>query len=171
MLVVLVLMSVMLLGGLAMARMTEVGSIAIGNAGYREAAIQASEVGLNAVFQQVRNIPIDNENDNAGDWYWSVERPMDDNGLPVVAWDSAPEIKVGTADAYSVRYIAERVCTIAAVSEPLRECLVKHKPELTSATLPDEKVDPPNAKQFRVTVRVVGPKDTTIFVQSLITKG
>ena len=50
MLVVLVLLSVMLLGGMALARLTEVGTLASGNTAFREAAVQASEVGLNTVF-------------------------------------------------------------------------------------------------------------------------
>jgi hypothetical protein len=37
MVVVLVLLSVMLLGGMALARMTEVGTLAAGNAAFREA--------------------------------------------------------------------------------------------------------------------------------------
>ena len=32
-------------------------------------------------------------------------------------------------------------------------------------------LDPPNARQFRITVRVLGPKDTETWVQSLVTKG
>ena len=37
MLVVLLLLSVMLLGGVALARITEIGTLATGNSGYREA--------------------------------------------------------------------------------------------------------------------------------------
>lgn len=168
MLVVMVLLSVMLLGGLALARITEVGSIAVGNAGFREASLQASEIGLNTAFGQVRAITADAEDTDAGNWYWSTERPVDAQGLPTVDWNLAPEITVG---AYSVRYIAERVCTVAVLTDPLKECLVKQEDVITSARIPDEKLEPPNARQFRVTVRVVGPKETTVFIQSLVTKG
>jgi Tfp pilus assembly protein PilX len=168
MLVVLVLMSVMLLGALALARMTEVGALAAGNTAYREASLQASEIGLNTVYQQVRGIAATAENDNAGSWYWSTAQPQDANGLPNVDWDAAPEITVGN---YSVRYVSERLCTAAAVSDPLRECLVKQIPVLTSARAGTEKLDPPNSRQYRVTIRVTGPKGTTTFIQSLLTKG
>jgi type IV pilus assembly protein PilX len=56
------------------------------------------------------------------------------------------------------------------VTEPLRQCLVKQVPQLESATN-KEKPDPPTARQFRITVRVMGPKDTQAWVQALITKG
>ena len=168
MLVVMVLLTVMLLGALALARMTDVSTLAAGNATFRDTALQASDVGLNTAFAQVRAIPTATENDNVAGWYWSQTQPQDANGLPVVDWAAAPEIMIG---AYSVRYVAERVCTLAAVTDPLRECLVKQVKVLGSGVDSDDKLDPPNSKQFRVTVRVVGPKETTTFTQALLTKG
>ena len=50
MLMVLLLLSVMLIGGMALARITEIGSLAAGNSSYREASLQASEVGLNTAY-------------------------------------------------------------------------------------------------------------------------
>jgi type IV pilus assembly protein PilX len=170
MLVVLVLMSVMLLGALAMARMTEVGALAAGNTAYREASLQASEVGLNTVYAQVRAIAATAENDNAAGWYWSTAQAQDANGLPDVNWNAAPEIAVGN---YSVRYVSERLCTVATITDPLRDCLVKQIPVPTSARggTGNDKLDPPNSRQYRVTIRVTGPKGTTTFIQSLLTKG
>jgi len=168
MLVVLILLTVMLLGGLALARMTEVGTVAVGNAGFRNAALQATEVGLNTAFQNISAIAVADEDADAGNWYWSTNREQDANGLPVVDWAQAPEITVGD---YRVRYVAERVCTVAAVVDPLLDCLVRQALVPTSADPTREKVDPPNSKQYRVTVRVTGPKETTTFVQSLFTKG
>ena len=80
-----------------------------------------------------------------------------------------PSITVG---AYNVRYVAERLCTVGAVTSPLRECLVKQEPQdAASRANGKEVLDPPNAPQYRVTVRVSGPKDTQSWVQSLVTKG
>ncbi len=168
MLVVLVLMTVMLFGALALARMTEIGSMAAGNSAYREASLQASEIGLNTAFAAVRAIPVLNENDAAGDWYYSQTHAADTNGLPTVDWNAAPSVAMG---AYTVRYVAERLCTVAVVANPLRECLVKQVPVTKSARDGVEELDPPNSRQYRVTIRVTGPKDTTTFVQALLTKG
>jgi type IV pilus assembly protein PilX len=166
-LVVMALLSVMLLGGLALARMTEIGTMAAGNAAYREAALQASEIGLNDVFAQVR--AIGNENAAVGTWYRPSTMATDANGLPVVDWSTLPEIVVGQ---YRVRYVADRICQGALpVADPLRQCLVKQIPQLSSADFNKEKLDPPNAKQFRVTIRVTGPKGTQTWVQSMMTKG
>jgi Tfp pilus assembly protein PilX len=166
MIVVLVLLTVMLLGGMALARMTEVGTLASGNAAYREASLQASEVGVNAAYAAVRALA--NENSNSGNWYYAVTQAQDAHGVPTVSFDAAPEVVVG---AYSARYVVDRVCTGALpVTDPLRQCLVKQVPQLESAT-DREKADPPTARQFRITVRVTGPKDTRAWVQALITKG
>lgn len=166
MVVVLVLLTVMLLGGMALARMTEVGTLASGNAAFREASIQASEIGVNTAFAAVQGLT--NENVNNGNWYFATTQPQDANGVPTVNFDLAPEVVVG---AYRVRYVVDRICEgVMPVMEPLRQCLVRQVPQIESAT-EKEKPDPPTARQFRITVRVMGPKDTQAWVQALITKG
>ena len=166
MIVVLVLLTVMLLGGLGLARMTEVGTLASGNAAFREASLQASEVGVNTAYAAIRGLT--NENANAGNWYYASTLAQDANGVPTVSFDDAPEVVVG---AYSARYIVDRVCTGGLpVTDPLRQCLVKQVPQIESST-DREKPDPPTARQYRITVRVTGPKDTRAWVQALITRG
>jgi hypothetical protein len=166
MIVVLVLMTVMLLGGIALARMTEVGTLASGNAAFREASLQASEVGVNTAYAAV--VALANENTNAGSWYFATTQAQDANGVPAVDFDAAPEVLLG---AYSVRYVVDRVCTGALpVTDPLRQCLVKQVAQLESST-DREKPDPPTARQYRITVRVNGPKGTQAWVQALVTKG
>lgn len=166
MIVVLVLMTVMLLGGIALARMTEVGTLASGNAAFREASLQASEVGVNTAYAAV--VALANENTNAGSWYFASAQAQDANGVPAVDFDAAPEVLLG---AYSVRYVVDRVCTGALpVTDPLRQCLVKQVAQLESST-DREKPDPPTARQYRITVRVNGPKGTQAWVQALVTKG
>lgn len=164
---VLLLLSVMLLGGLALARMTEIGTLASGNSAYREASLQASEVGVNTAYAATKALA--NEEANAGTWYWASIQATDSAGLPSVAWNSAPEVVVGS---YSVRYVVERMCSQAAVTDTLRQCLVKQVPQTPESNVfGKEALDPPNSRQFRITVRVTGPKDTETWVQSLITKG
>lgn len=167
MLVVLVLLTAMLLGGLAMARLAEVGTLATGNVAAHDAALQASEVGVNTAFAAVRALA--NEEVNTGNWYTATERAKDGNGLPTgFDWVNMPEVMVGPM---SVRYTVERVCSVAPVTEPLNQCLVRYIPQIGSAAAGQERIDPPHSKQFRITVRVTGPKGTELFVQSLVTRG
>jgi len=165
-LLVLLLLSVMLMGGMALARITEIGSLAVGNASYREASLQASEVGLNTAYAAVRAVA--NEEADAGNWYWATIQPADLAGIPSVNWSAAPEVMAGI---YRVRYVAERMCNTAPVTSTLRQCLVRQAPQVDSSKFGQEALDPPNSRQFRITVRVTGPKDTQTWVQSLVTKG
>lgn len=166
-LVVLMLLAVMLLGGAALARLSEVGTLATGNVAFHEAAVQASEVGLNTAFAAVRALT--NEDTAITTWYSPTEVAKDTSGLPTgIDWTTAPEVTVGPM---SVRYVAERACTASPVTNVLRQCLVRQEPvEPTSKTDVDP-IDPPNSRQFRITVRVSGPKGTQTFVQSLVTRG
>jgi len=164
--VVLVLLVVVLLGGLALARVTEVRTLASGNTAFREASLQASEIGLNTAYAAVRGLA--DEDLNNGAWYRATIQVADAEGLPQVNFDTMPEIVVGN---YRVRYFAERLCTITPVTDALAQCLVRQAPQLESAKVGQESVDPPNSRQFRITVRVDGPKDTQTWIQSLVTKG
>jgi hypothetical protein len=176
MLVVMVLLSVMLLGALALARINDVSAIASGNAVYREASLQASEIGVNAAFAAVAAVT--NLDAPVGNWYSPQTLPQDPaTGLPnTVDWGAVPELPpAGAGDAYHVQYVVERMCNVPVITDPLLQCLIKQDnsggPGQNSAKLPDEKLEPPSATQYRVTVRVTGPKNTTTFVQSLLTRG
>lgn len=165
--VTLILLVVMLMGGLAVARLTEVGTLAAGNAAYHEAAVQASEVGVNTAYVAVQAIT--DEETNAGNWYFAQSLATNADGLPTVTWASAPEVMVGI---YSVRYVVDRLCTGAMpVTDTVRQCLNKSRRTEDSAVAGKEPPDPVTAKQFRITVRVTGPKGTQTWVQSLVTRG
>lgn len=166
MLVVLMLLSVMLMGGLSLARMTELGTLVSGNVTAKEASIQASEVGLNTAFAAVQALA--GEEASSGSWYFATIQPTDTFGLPNVTWDSVPEVTVGR---FSVRYVAERMCTTAPVTNTLSQCLVKQIPQPNSLKDGEEQIDPPNSRQFRITIRVTEAKGTQTWIQSLVTKG
>jgi type IV pilus assembly protein PilX len=163
---VLVLMAVMVMGALAMARIAEVNTLAGGNAASSDAAMQASEVGLNTAFAELRALA--GEDDPMGSWYYPTTLATDAAGVPTIAWDGAPEVAVGH---YSVRYVVDRLCTVTPVTDTPRQCLVKQVLQTESNREGAERPDPPNSRQFRVTVRVVGPKDTQVWTQAMLTRG
>lgn len=164
-LLVLILLTVMLMGSLAMARFAEVATLAGGNGATSDAAMQASEIGLNTGFAAVQDLTAE-DTAQAG-WYWPTTQATDGAGVPNVAWDSAPEVVVGNL---RVRYVVERLCSDTPVVDTLRQCLVKQVLQTESSREGVERPDPPNTRQFRVTVRVIGPKDTQVWTQALVTK-
>lgn len=165
--VVLVLLVVMLFGAFAFARTTEVSALLAGNVAMKDAALQASEVGVNTAFEQVRGLS--DENSPAGHWYFPTSGAQTSDGLPAaVDWDAAPSLAVGKFD---VRYVAERLCTTTPVVEVQRDCLLRQEPAMQSRKAGAEQLDPPTGRQFRLTVRVTGPRGVSTFVQALATRG
>ena len=65
----------------------------------------------------------------------------------------------------------DRLCSVAPVTDTPRQCLIKQVMQTESSREGAEPPDPANSRQFRVTVRVVGPKDTQVWTQALVTKG
>lgn len=175
--VVLVLLLVMLLGGLSMARMSEVGTLVAGNISFKERAVQASEVGVNTAFQRV--VDMVNTDADIGNWYAAQLRAADADGVPLnIDWAATPELRVGSNNEFSVRYFVDRQCSTTAITEPQRQCLLRQADAPQSAGTckqEDCSYDPPAGRQFRITTRVTflgrdGRDDVATFVQALVTK-
>lgn len=165
--VVLVMLLVLLFGALAFGRITESGTLVAGNVALQERTLQASELGVNTAFAQLKTLP--GEDADAGAWYFATPRTADADGLPSgVAWDRAPAID---ADGFEVRYVVERLCTTTPVTDAMRQCLVKRQEVMQSRKAGSDAYDPPTGREFRVTVRVSGPRGSQSFVQALLTKG
>jgi type IV pilus assembly protein PilX len=168
-LVVLVLLTVMLLGSLTFARVTEVGTLASGNVAFKERALQASTIGINTAFAAINTMPSSQQ--NIGGWYFASARPLTAEGLPQgIDWAVAATTPMDGA--YQASYVVERMCVIANVTNPQRECLYKQAQVEASGKVPPDGggLDPPTGEQFRVTVRVTGPRNTLTFAQVLTTR-
>jgi type IV pilus assembly protein PilX len=172
-LVVLVMLTVMLLGSLSFARMTEVGTLAGGNVAFKERATQMATIGINSAFAAVNNLPSSQQ--NIGGWYFASLQPLDADGLPQgVNWDAAATTPM--EGAYEARYIVERLCTQAGVTNRDQQCLLKQDDSGASENGDISegggggsggRLDPSAGAQFRITIRVTGPKNTVTFTQVL----
>lgn len=174
-LVVLVLLSVMLLGGITMARLSESSTMVSGNVTNSDIALQGSEVGLNTALTDLKNLGdalLDSEASTAGKvWY----RPTMKTDKSVVSeneafWDARPSLSVGKGGQFSIRYFVERLCTATPVTTPQTECMLRVRPPEVTPADGEQQVAPPSFKQYRITVRVEAPKQGYTFVQSVATK-
>lgn len=171
--VVLLLLSVMVVGAMSLARMSEIGTLAAGNMANKEASLLASEEGLTRAFNAVNSLNDAAASADAGGWYYATQQPVNPaNGLPRVNFTAAPSFKVDNR--YTVRYVVDRMCSTNNVppAEVLRFCLVRHANYQNGNKVTDDpKPPPPAAVQYRVTVRVTDPKGSQTWVQSLVTRG
>jgi type IV pilus assembly protein PilX len=166
---VLIMMTAMLLGALALARMTEAGALISGNVAAKEGSMHASEVGWNVAYAQVKALT--NENTSTGGWYFATIQPTDANGIPTTINFDATPVVAGGVGRYTVTYAVERMCTVADVVASARECLVKQLdlPENREYDPPDHQ--PKASRQFRITVRATDARGTQTWTQSMVTKG
>jgi type IV pilus assembly protein PilX len=170
--VVLVLLSVMLVGALSLARMSEIGTLAAGNVANKESSLLASEAGLTAAFNAVKLLNDAAASTDTGGWYFATQQPTTANGLPRVNFAGAASLKVN--DRYTVRYVVDRMCSVKDVppGEVLRLCLVRQSRQENGNRVDDQpKPETEAAIQYRVTVRVTDEKGGQTWVQSLVTRG
>lgn len=166
--VVLIMLLVLLLGGLASIRMDETGLLASGNFARGEAAVQASDVGVNAAFAELKALASDDV--PAGTWYFPAQRGVDSDGLTQYTeteWMAARSVDVGQ---YKVSYLVDRQCNTAPITDEAAQCLLKQQDtEIVNAG--GVSIAPTRLRVYRVTVRVTGPKNSVSWVQALVTKG
>jgi type IV pilus assembly protein PilX len=172
--VVLVLLSIMLVGALSLARMSEIGTLAAGNVANKESSLLASEAGLTAAFNAVKLLNDTTAKEDAGGWYYATQQAVTTNGLPKVNFTAAPSFKVN--DRYTVRFVVDRMCSVKdiPIGEVLRHCLVRFDAkQARNGNKADDtlKPEPAAAIQYRVTVRVTDEKGGQTWVQSLVTRG
>jgi Tfp pilus assembly protein PilX len=179
MIMVMLLMTAMLLGALAFARVTEVGTLVSNNLATKESSIHAAEVGRGAAFAQLQALAALNGLDNnSGTWYWATEQPLDPaTGIPTtINFASTPQVP-GNVGRFIVTYVVERLCVAGttAIDDSAAQCLTLNK------TWGGNKGDPPDmsstpkdymedgAVQYRISVRVTDVRGTQTWTQSLVT--
>lgn len=180
MIMVMLLMTAMLMGALAFARVTEVGTLVSNNLATKESSIHAAEVGRGVAFAQLQALAAAGTlNNNAGGWYWSQEQPIDPaTGVPTTIDFNATPTVAGNVGRFTVTYAVERMCTVAAVQNSAVECVAVNQTfdDYTSGDPPDMSSDPKDymkdgAVQYRITVRVTepAPRNTQTWTQTLVT--
>jgi len=164
--IVLVVLAVVLVGSLAMLRSTEVSSLVAGNVSFKEAATQATDIGISAAAKALDTMVATDT--NIANVYFATRQPEDSDGLPTtVDWNAVATEAVGS---YSVQHVVERLCQITPVTDPLADCMVRDGEAAGSNKAGSLAYKNPATVYYRITVRVTGPKSASAFVQALVLK-
>jgi Tfp pilus assembly protein PilX len=183
--IALIVLVALTLAGLSMVRTVETGSTIAGNFAFRQAALSAADSGVEAAFGVLNGAAGNGVVKNAADTqvdnkYYPVMRATDANGIPTgVTWSSAYTLSdvpagvtaVTVPAGYDVRFVIERMCTGAyPVTDVAGKCVNERttdasggsvgigRPRFTGAT----------KTNYRVTVRVEGPRNTVSVAQAIV---
>ena len=171
------------LAGLAMVRSVDTGNVIAGNMAFRQAAMQQADVGIEAAFIALPGIVSTSKDADIANQYFAIRQVVNALGVPnAVAWASVPcrdnanATVTCSAQDYQVKYVIDRLCErqtagSTIVTDIQGNCFVdigtgksgskgKFTPIFTSAS----------AVYYRITVQVTGPRNTSAYVQALVTK-
>jgi hypothetical protein len=164
--IVLVALAMLLVGSVALLRSSEVSSLVAGNVSFKEAATQATDLGISSAAKTLSAITaLDN---NVLNSYFATRQVEDAYGLPsTVNWANVPTSTVGN---YGVQYIIERLCTVTPVTDPSASCMVRDQAAPGSNKAGSLVYNNPASVYYRITVLVTGPKNATSFVQALVVR-
>ena len=162
-LLVLVLLTVMLLGIVTIARRGEANVLVNGTVANKDAALQASEVGVSEAYASLHALTTPDTADPS--WYYPTKQVDDTAGLPTgITWSNMKTVSVG---AYTVRYLVERLCTVSPVTDIANQCSIKTAYNGDSSKAGTEALLSVPGVQYRITVNVTGPKNINTLVQAL----
>lgn len=167
-LVVLVMVLVLMLGAVAALRSSETSSLVAGNSVFREATMQAADLGVSAAFAYITAVTAPDT--AVAHRYFPLRQPEDQYGMPSTTnWNAVATIDLRTM--YKIQYVVERLCSGALpVTDPVHQCITDTQPAAGSNKLGSEVFAVPAAIAYRITVRTRGPKNAESYTQALISR-
>lgn len=161
--IALVALATMAVAGIALVRSMDTSTLLAGNLTYRQATVQAAELGIEDAISYLVGKKtyqaLDNFEDvtNGRIRYISQALSVDSFGIPDVNWDSEvfqlQNPLLLNTNAYQVSYVIDRLCRDRGVSDPHIFC---------QATGSSSQI-----VNYRITVRVTGPRNSESFVQTI----
>lgn len=178
--IALIVLIVMTLGGIALIRSTDLTNIVAGNLAFKQAATHSGDAGIEAAFSWLQANPGLLANDSANNGYSA--NGNDPTRSPAAGqtwetyWNTLPAARIRTlpvdAAGNTVSYVIDRLCANPGTQDSGARC------STSTITKPDEGGDltagnpgytSTSSTYYRITVRIVGPRNTVSFVQSMVT--
>mgnify|MGYP003582841597 CR=1 FL=1 len=175
----LIVLVILLAGGVAVMRSMNTSLFAAGNLAFKRDLVNQGEQALTKVLAQFKeggalaSATADAPTLN----YKATTLATNAQGVPTALLsDSAfgavgrasNDIAGGTGDV-KIRYLIERMCNAAGAASSAN-CVQSAAAPTGGTAGPQPPPPPPTATVYRVTVRVTGPRDTQVFLQTSLTK-
>lgn len=175
--IALIALVAMTLAGIALVRSVDTANLIAGNFAFRQAALHASDVGVEAALNALDTIVTTSLDANypsgcaAGACnYYPTMQGTDANGVPTaINWSNVPSTTVNTD--YNVQYVIDRLCQgPAPVTDITGKCYADQQMGVGSKKAGAAVFTSTQAVYYRVTVRVAGPRNTISMVQALLSR-
>jgi type IV pilus assembly protein PilX len=172
--IALIALVAMTLAGLALIRSADTSNVVSGNLAFREASLHATDVGVETALTTLATIATSSPDTSypagcavgACNYYPTIQSAVTPAGVPtVIDWTAVPNTTVDSS--YALQYVIDRLCDgPTPVTDIAGKCM-----NLTGTSVGSKKagaVSFTSASQvyYRVTVRVVGPRNSTSIVQA-----
>ncbi|WP_076999887.1 hypothetical protein [Variovorax sp. KK3] len=181
----LIILVVLLAGGVAVMRSMNASLVSAGNLAFKRDLVNRGELAaadvmtlfktgtLAGASADINNVKAEN--------YSATRLDTNDRGIPVAlltttAYEAIADKKIeNTTDKVTVRYIIDRMCNAVGAPSTLGPKGCVYAPLTTQVTggssqRAKDDLPPPSTLIYRLTIRVDGPRDTQVFLQSSFTK-
>lgn len=167
----------MTMAGIALVRSVDTSNLIAGNLAFRQAALHASDVGIETAVDALGTIVASSLDANypsgcsAGACkYYPILQATDSKGVPtVISWASVPSTAINTD--YKVKYVIDRLCQgPAPVTDIAGKCYADAKTGGGTKKAGGVVFSGTQSVYYRVTVRVEGPRNTTSMVQAILSR-
>lgn len=184
--IALIVLVAMTLAAISLVRSTDTANVIAGNLAFKQATLNAGDLGVEAAFTALPNIISTSLETaltpgTASYFYYPTMRTLDANGIPTqqqlgdagaataIDWSAVPIAT--TASGYDVRYVVERLCLGPAPVNDIQGQCYGNVPATAGSGSKKAGATVFSAAQsvyYRVTVRVSGPRNTVGMVQAII---
>jgi type IV pilus assembly protein PilX len=171
-LVTLIALLVMLIGAVALLRSANTASAIAGNMASKQAAMEAADTAIQAAAVQLTALTAP-DTSVTGSYFATQQTPDDANGLPPFTWTGVTVQQVGN---FQVQYLIDRLCDaplpVLTTNKPIQCAVAPAIADVTSHKIgsPTANLLPIGAVYYRVTARVVGPKNSESYAQAILSK-
>lgn len=173
-LIAMIALVAMTLAGLALLRSADTGNVISGNLAFRQASLHATDVGVEAALTTLTTIAASAPDANypagcatgACNYYPTIQTAVNAAGVPAtIDWSLVSTATVDSS--YAVQYVVDRLCDgPTPVTDPARKCMALSGTSVGSKRAGADSFTSANQIYYRVTVRVVGPRNSQSIVQA-----
>ena len=179
MILVLIGLVAMTLAGIALIRGSQTSSMIAGNFAFRQASLATADTAVELAFAQLDTIvaglaeaPYPGGCAAGACTYYPTRQATDANGIPTVVgdWSGVPANIVNTS--YTTQYVIDRLCAgPTPVTDRSGNCFVGSGTGAGgSRKVGDTNFSATQQVNYRVSVRVTGPRNTISFIQAIVAK-